>query len=135
MVYFFHLKSQLMRIVHEWIKLYKGEKTNNNSNKQQQQIRSITAESALFVCNKWDEVERQANENEERNLQTLIVSKLKDKITDLDEETQVIRMSVSSAAQAQKKFDVINDDLNNLINGIQRLLPLCAKRKTQLFYS
>ena len=79
-------------------------------------------------------MEKQANHTERENLQIDIVSKLKKKIPHLDEKTQVYRMSVFSAAQVQKKFDVMNDDLNNLINGIQLLIPLCIERKTEYFY-
>ena len=79
-------------------------------------------------------MERQADQTEREKLQTDIVSKLKEKIPYLDEKTQVIRMSVSAAAQVQQNFNVMNDDLNNLIKGIQRLVPLCIERKTEYFY-
>ena len=120
---FLSFQFQLLRIVKEWKKLYEGAKR-----------RGITPESALFVCNKWDEVERQTDQTEREKLQTDIVSKLKEKIPYLDEKTQVIRMSVSAAAQVQQNFNVMNDDLNNLIKGIQRLVPLCIERKTEYFY-
>ena len=112
-----------MRIVKKWIQLYKG-----------YQCRGLTADSALFVCNKWDDVERQTNQSEKENLQKDIVCKLKKKIPELDEKSQVIKMSVSTAAHVQKKFYVMTDDLSSLINGIQRLLPLCIKKKTEYFY-
>ena len=79
-------------------------------------------------------MERQTDQTEREKLQTDIVSKLKEKIPYLDEKTQVIRMSVSAAAQVQQNFNVMNDDLNNLIKGIQRLVPLCIERKTEYFY-
>ena len=79
-------------------------------------------------------MERQTDQTEREKLQTDIVSKLNEKITYLDEKTQVIRMSVSAAAQVQQNFNVMNDDLNNLIKGIQRLVPLCIERKTEYFY-
>ena len=107
----------------EWRKLYKGEKRCG-----------ITAESALFVCNKWDEVEKQTNQAERDDLQKHIIDKLRKKIPELDEKSQVIKMSVFTAAQVQKKFNVIGDDLNSLIDGLQRLLPLCIERKTEHFY-
>ena len=114
---------QLLRIVREWIKLYQGERRGG-----------ITAESALFVCNKWDEVERQTNQAERNNLQKDIITKLKKNVPGLDEKAQVVRMSVASAAQIERKFNVMNDDLNILIGGIQRLLSLCFERKTEFFY-
>ena len=79
-------------------------------------------------------MERQTDQTEREKLQTDIVSKLKEKIPYLDEKTQVIKMSVSAAAQVQQNFNVMNDDLNNLIKGIQRLVPLCIERKTEYFY-
>ena len=62
------------------------------------------------------------------------MAKLKEIIPDLDEKAQVITMSVFNAAQVHKKFDVLNDDLYRLVNGIERLLPLCVERKTEFFY-
>ena len=88
----------------------------------------------MFVCNKWDEVERQTSQTERENLYKNTVTKLKEIIPDLDEKAQVISMSVFNAAKVHKKFDVLNDDLYCLVNGIQRLLPLCVDRKTEFFY-
>lgn len=102
---------------------------------QEQKRRGITAESALFVCNKWDDIERTAGEIERKNIEKDIVTKLKMRIPELDEKAQVIRMSVACAAQVHRKFDVMNDDLNNLINGIQRLLSLCVERKLEFLYT
>lgn len=110
-----------MRILREWIKLYKGEKPCG-----------ITAESALFVCNKWDEVEKQGSQKED--LKRHIADKLREKIPDLDEKTQVIKMSALTAAELQGRFKVMNDDLTSLINGLQRLLPLCIQRKSEHLY-
>ena len=45
-----------MPILSEWIKLYKGEDGCG-----------ITSESAIFVCNKWDEVKKQSNRNQEED--------------------------------------------------------------------
>ena len=113
-----------MRVVTEWTKLYNGEKR-----------RSTSAKSALFVCNKWDDVEIHAkDQTEKENLQKDIISKLKKKSPELDEKSQVIRISVFRAAQVQHKFNVMSDDLNSLINGIQRLLPLCIEMQIEDFY-
>ena len=109
----------------EWKKLYNKEKLN-----------TITAKSALFVCNKWDEVERNASHDrcEKDDLQKHIILKLKKEIPGLDEESQVIKISVLTATQVQLKFKVMSDELNSLINGIQSLLSLCIERKTAYFY-
>ena len=112
-----------MRILSEWIRLYQG----NDSC-------GITAESALFICNKWDEVEKQANQTEREDLQRHIIGTLRKKIPKLDEKSQVIKMSVTRASEVQERFNVMGDDLNNLVNGLQRLLPLCIERKTEYFY-
>ena len=112
-----------MRILKEWKKLYKGEKGCG-----------ITAGSALFICNKWDNVEKQANQAEKEALHKHIIDKLREKIPELDEQSQVIRMSVKKADEVQKRFNVMRDDLNDLINGLQHLLPLCIEKKTKYFY-
>ncbi|KAJ7367416.1 hypothetical protein OS493_040550 [Desmophyllum pertusum] len=49
-----------------------------NSNKGEKRC-GITAESALFVCNKWDEVERQTNQAERDDLEKHIIDKLREK--------------------------------------------------------
>ena len=114
-----------MRIVKEWNKLYRGDKCNG-----------LTSESALFVCNKWDDVERQTKTNlsNKEKIKNEIICKLKKKIPNLNEKSQVIEMSVFTAAQIQQKFGVMSDDLSSLINGLRRLLPLCLEKKTEYFY-
>ena len=114
-----------MRIVKEWNKLYRGDKCNG-----------LTSESALFVCNKWDDVERQTKTNlsNKEKIKNEIICKLKKKIPKLNEKSQVIEMSVFTAAQIQQKFGVMSDDLSSLINGLRRLLPLCLEKKTEHFY-
>ena len=114
-----------MRIVMEWKKLY-GE----------DRCKGLTSESALFVCNKWDDVERQTktNPSDKEKIKNEIICKLKKKIPHLNEKSQVIEMSVFTAAQIQQKFGVMSDDLSSLINGLRRLLPLCLEKKTEHFY-
>ena len=117
-----------MPILNEWLKLYKGQKDKTP--------RSITAESALFVCNKWDEIERNANGTAERKkIEEQILTKLKERIPELDEKAQVLQMSVFCAAQLYRKFGAMRDDLNKLINGVQRLLSLCVEREMEFLYT
>ena len=96
----------------------------------------LTSESALFVCNKWDDVQRltKTNPSDKEKLKNEIIRKLKKEIPNLNEKSQIIEMSVFTAAQLQQKFDVMSDDLSSLINGLRRLLPLCLERKTEHFY-
>ncbi|KAL9963713.1 hypothetical protein ACROYT_G027246 [Oculina patagonica] len=117
------LQEDRLYILRQWSKLYKGEKRSG-----------ITAESALFVCNKWDEVEKQTNQTEKEALHKHVISKLRERIPELDEKSQVVKMSVKKADEVLKRFNAMRDDLNDLINGLQRLLPLCVERKTEYFY-
>ena len=114
-----------MRIVREWKKLYVGDKCTG-----------LTSESTLFVCNKWDDVERQTKINRlaKKNIKDEIICKLKKEIPKLKQKSQVIEMSVFTAAQIQQKFGVMSDDLSSLINGLRRLLPLCLEKKTEHLY-
>ena len=114
-----------MRIVREWKRLYSGDKCTG-----------LTSESALFVCNKWDDVERLTNTNPlaKEKIHDEIICKLKKEIPTLNEEFQVIEMSVFTAAQIQQKFGVMSDDFRRLINGLQRLFPICLEKKTDHFY-
>ena len=111
-----------MRIVREWKKLYEGDKCSG-----------LTSESALFVCNKWDDVEK-TNPLTKKKIKYEIVCKLKKEIPKLKQKSQVIEMSVRTAAQIQQDFGVMSDDLSSLINGLRRLLPLCLEKKTEHFY-
>ena len=113
-----------MRIVKEWTKLYGGDKCTG-----------LTSESALFVCNKWDDVERQTeSKSDVEKIHDEIICKLKKEIPTLNEEFQVIEMSVFTAAQIQQKFGVMSDDFRRLINGLRRLFPICLEKKTDHFY-
>ena len=113
-----------MRIGKKWKELYEGDKCNG-----------LTSESALFVCNKWDEVQRQTeSKSDVEKIQNEIICKLKKEIPNLNQKSQVIEMSVSTAAKIQRKFGVMSDDLSSLVNGLQRLLPLCLEKKTEHFY-
>ena len=114
-----------MRIVREWKKLY-GE----------DRCKGLTSESALFVCNKWDDVERltKNSPSDKEKIKNEIICKLKKEIPNLNEKSQVIEMSVFTAAQIQQKFDVMSDDLSSLINGLRRLLPLYLEKKIEHFY-
>ena len=114
-----------MPFVKEWKKLYGGDKCNG-----------FTSESAVFVCNKWDDVERQTkfNMSNKEKIKNEIICKLKKEIPNLNEKSQVIEMSVFNAAQIQKKFCVMSDDLSLLINGLRRLLPLGLEKKIEHFY-
>ena len=114
-----------MRIVKKWTELYGGDQCNG-----------LTSESALFVCNKWDEIERQTKTNPlaKRKIRYEIICKLKKEIPKLKQKSQVIEMSVFTAAQIQQRFGVMSDDLSSLINGLRRLFPLCLEKKTEHFY-
>lgn len=79
-------------------------------------------------------MEKESNQSEKEALQKHIIGKLKERIPELDEKSQVIKMSVKIADKVLKKFNAMRDDLNGLINGLQRLLPLCIERKTEYFY-
>ena len=114
-----------MRIVKKWTDLY-GE----------DQCNGLTSESALFVCNKWDEIEMQTEEtpSDKEKIKNKIICKLKKEIPNLNQKSQVIEMSVFTAAKIQQKFGVMSDDLSRLIDGLRRLLPLCLEKKTEHFY-
>ena len=60
-------------------------------------------------------------------------STLRKYIPKLDENFQITKMSVTRATNVKERFDVMDDDLNSLVNRLQRLLPLCIERKTEFF--
>ena len=79
-------------------------------------------------------MKKQSNRNQEEDPERKIIDTLRKNIPELDEKFQIIKMSVSRATEVKERFDVIDDDLNILVNRLQRLLPLCMERKTEFFY-
>ena len=69
-----------MPILSEWIKLYKGEDGCG-----------ITSESAIFVCNKWDEVKKQSNRNHEEDPERKIIDTLRKNIPERMKNSKSLR--------------------------------------------
>lgn len=107
----------------EWKKLYEG-----------REEPGITAESALFVCNKWDAMEGKDDETETEELQKNIIRRLRERIPKLDEECQVVRISMNTAKEELMETGKMNDDLYTLICAIQDLLLRDVKMKATFFY-
>ena len=94
----------------------------------------VSLQNLLFLFVTRDEVKKQSNRNQEEDPERKIIDTLRKNIPELDEKFQIIKMSVSRATEVKERFDVIDDDLNILVNRLQRLLPLCMERKTEFFY-
>ncbi|RMX41275.1 hypothetical protein pdam_00023432, partial [Pocillopora damicornis] len=113
-------QDRLMPILSEWKKLYKGKDG-----------RGITSESAIFVCNKWDEVEKRSNQNQKEDLERQIIDTLRKNIPELDEKFQIIKMSVSRATEVKERFEVMDDDLKSLVNRLQREMQNAKRTKDE----
>ncbi|KAI8483285.1 hypothetical protein Bbelb_390260 [Branchiostoma belcheri] len=85
--------------------------------------------SAIFVCNKWDLVPRA----EADEVWTDTTKKLQDNWAKLD-RSQVFRFSVQQASTAWNKAGYMTGDFAELLNGLNRLLPISLRSKVELSY-
>ena len=88
----------------------------------------LFASCALFVCNKWDEVE--AREVEE--VKSEQIEKLTKKLGSLDPKSQIVYLSCKRAQKAQK-YSVITGDFDDLINGISNLIVSSINGHLQIY--
>nr|XP_006813734.1 PREDICTED: mitofusin-2-like [Saccoglossus kowalevskii] len=94
-----------------------------------EQLKTFDPRSAIFVCNKWDQVP--ANEEELVKKDTL--DKLRSCWTGLEDE-QVFFVSTQKAATSIKAVGFPSSDFDMLLDGIQKLLPISVKYKLQIYY-
>ena len=84
---------------------------------------------ALFVCNKWDLI--QPNEQEE--VKEAQVKKLFKKLPNLDRRKQMVYLSCTTAQTCQK-YGYITQDFNNLIAGISHLIVSAMQNKLEMHF-
>ena len=90
-----------------------------------EQVRNVTlaeqedflSNCALFVCNKWDQVE----EKEVKEVQNHVIKKLKTCWPGLVPESQIIYMSTKNASTAQN-HGIITQEYSSLMNGMRSMV-------------
>ena len=108
---------QLLRMLSDWMKLYNGE-----------QRCGITAESALFVCNKWDQI----NSKEREEVKKEQIDKLTRRHGNLNPKSQIVYLSCKTAQLAQT-YGVITGEFDDLIAGISNLVVSSMKSNLEKF--
>ena len=84
---------------------------------------------ALFVCNKWDDIET----NERKDVKEAQVAKLSKKLPNLDPGKQMVYLSCK-AAQTCQKYGYITPDFTNLIAGISHLIVSAMHNKLEMHF-
>lgn len=83
---------------------------------------------ALFVCNKWDEI--QPSEVEE--VKSEQIEKLTKKLGSFDPKSQIVYLSCKKAQKAQE-YGVITGDFDDLISGISNLIVSSMQNNLQIY--
>ncbi|XP_077981433.1 uncharacterized protein LOC144436502 [Glandiceps talaboti] len=96
---------------------------------QGSQLRTFDPKSAIFVCNKWDQVP----DNEEDLVKADTLTKLRSCWDGL-EDNQVFYVSSSKTEGSLRAVGFPTGDFDKLLDGIQRLLPISLKYKLQCFF-
>ena len=84
---------------------------------------------ALFVCNKWDHIKPE----EQEEVKKAQIEKISKKLVYLDPRTQIVYLSCTSAQKAQS-YGYVTEDFNDLITGISNLLVCSMQNKLQMYY-
>ncbi|XP_070564254.1 uncharacterized protein [Ptychodera flava] len=92
-------------------------------------LRTFDPKSAIFVCNKWDQVP----DNEEDLVKADTLQKLSACWEGLDEH-QVFYVSSQKAELSLKAVGLPTGDFDKLLDGIERLLPISLKYKLKCHF-
>ena len=84
---------------------------------------------ALFVCNKWDHIKPE----EEEEVKKVQIEKLSKRLVNLNPESQIVYLSCTTAEKAQS-YGFITEDFSALITGISNVLVSSMQNKLQIYY-
>ena len=91
-----------------------------------EQQKEFSPKCTLFVCNKWDNI----SPAEESEVMAHITNKLKQCLSDMDPDKQVIRLSTTKALKAQK-FGIMNAEFASLTENIGCLVAKSIKTRLE----
>ena len=89
----------------------------------------LFSKCALFVCNKWDQVP----EKEIEIVKNDVTKKLKRVWPGVDQESQIIFMSTTTAKKAQR-YGLITGDFCSLMNGIRSVVLKSIEARLELHW-
>lgn len=108
------------------------------SNKQgSKQSLPFDPRCAIFVCNRWDLVEKDAEAvgpDEEDRVKDTIKEKLAGCWPDID-TSQIFHMSALKAWNTLEATGYVTEDLARLLDGIEKLVPIGLLRKIQMHHT
>ena len=89
----------------------------------------FSSKSALFVCNKWDQIPKKEIEEVEK----YVIRKLEKCWPGLVPESQIIYMSAKKAIDAQK-LGIITNDFLSLMNGIRSTVMKSIEARLESYW-
>lgn len=89
----------------------------------------FSSKSALFVCNKWDQIPKKEIEEVEK----YVIRKLEKCWPGLVPESQIIYMSAKKAIDAQK-LGIITSDFLSLMNGIRSTVMKSIEARLESYW-
>ena len=78
---------------------------------------ALPTKSALFVCNKWDQVP----EKERNEVKNHVIKKLQRCWPGVDPESQIIHMSTTNASLAQD-YKIVTEEFSTLMNSLRGMV-------------
>lgn len=103
------------------------EKDEDNNWLQMQE--HLLSKCALFVCNKWD----QLNKNSVQSVKDEVMRKLERAWPGVDPESQIIYMSTTRTRTAQE-FGVISESLSSLVDKMRSMVLKSIEAKHELHW-
>ena len=89
----------------------------------------FSSKSALFVCNKWDQIPQKEIEE----VKKYVIRKLEKCWPGFVPESQIIYMSAKKAIDAQK-FGIITNDFLSLMNGIRSTVMKSIEARLESYW-
>ena len=89
----------------------------------------FSSKSALFVCNKWDQIPQKEIEE----VKKYVIRKLEKCWSGLVPESQIIYMSAKKAIDAQK-LGIITNDFLSLMNGIRSTVMKSIEARLESYW-
>ena len=98
-------------------------------------LECFLSEYGVFVCNKWDIIERKGN-NEESAVKKYVIHHLEKNWPNLNSKTQVVQMSEPNAAEA-RKYGIKSGRFVTVMNAIKTMLlrTITARLEAEWRYS
>ncbi len=97
-------------------------------------LESFLCECAVFVCNKWDLIEREGTEAESR-VRNYIIERLDSTWPDLNPQSQVVQLSTTNAAESQN-YGISSHQFVAVMNAVRTMMlkTIAARLKAEWRY-